>query len=60
MEEWQPISTAIEDGSPCQLRFSDLFGRLDLPGPYFLHEGQWYLYDPPTMCAKKPVAWRLA
>ncbi len=60
MDNWKPIATAVEDGTLCQLRFKDMFGSFDLPGPYFLHEGQWYLYDPPTVVVKKPVAWRTA
>lgn len=56
MNEWQPIANAIPDGTQCKLRFRDVLGSFDLPGPYFFHDdGLWYLIDPPTQITTTPI-----
>ena len=55
---WQPISTAKEDGRLCEIKCHDRLGEYTLEGPHFLHGGAWYRFEPPTLIINKVTAWR--
>lgn len=56
---WQPISTAVCDGTVALLRFRDALGYYELTVPCFLHEdGYWYAIDPPKQLSGNPTHWR--
>lgn len=58
MPRWQPMDLAPENGELVWLKHRDSLGTYEVRRDHFLHsDGEWYLVDPPTKLAKKPIAW---
>lgn len=55
---WQATASAVEDGTLCALRFIDADGTFESDGPFFFHEGLWYLFEPPMQLELQPVAFK--
>lgn len=56
---WTSSKEAKEDGQLCALRFEDEDGKFESDGPFFLHEGCWYFYEPPWQLDIHPIAFKL-
>ncbi len=56
MDEWLPVTRAIQDGMLCALRFRDQSGFVDRPGPYVYQANRWwYLVNPALRVREKPT-----
>lgn len=55
---WHSGVDAAEDGRLCALRFTDSSGAFESGGPFFLHEGHWYLFEPPMQLDLQPTMFK--
>ena len=56
--DWQPIKTAVSDGTVARLRWRDVLGYYTAPFDCFLHsDGNWYRIDPPLQLSGNITHW---
>lgn len=53
------MDKAVENGELCALRFKDAEGYFESDGPFFLHEGCWYFFEPPRQMELQPVSYKI-
>lgn len=58
LRPWTPAAEVVEDGTPCELRFGDVLGAFEDPGPFVYVEGAWYRIEPPTLIKGRVVGFR--